>query len=299
MRGAKSVIMLVLSVFLSSVVNNDCLCGERADEGTVLNESISVQNINVLTAIELLRVISFDNAKYENNNNISAQVEWLIAKLEKDPPKFPESLRKYISVLKMIKDFSSETAGRADIDSLNSGMRHALFEARDAELSEKGALPVKRFWKLSLGKQSSQGSRPNCAATSIHMLLSYYGIKVESPVKLAKIINYPGSGATVKSILDYMAERKINFRYYVGCMTDLREQISGGNPVLVLQAAGLNYREQPYNSGHVRIAVGYDDNKETVNVIDPNYGNRKFEISYSDFELLWLPGGFYCIVLER
>ena len=301
MHTGRLVLALVLSVILCPLINGKCLSAESAGAKPDDNKNISIQNINILTAIEVLRVIAFDNAKYGNNNqSLASQIDWLAGRLEKEEKGEPlKSVRNYILALKMIKDFNSMAKTTDEGEKINSEIRKLLFDARDNERLREHNPPVKKFWKLSIAKQSNQGSRPNCAATCINMLLNYYRINVESPTKLAKIINYPGTGATVEAILGYLNERNIPFRYYMGSLTDLREQISGGNPVLVLQAAGLDYRKKQYKTGHVRLAVGYNDATETVDVIDPNYGNRKFKISYSDFELLWLPGGFYCIVLER
>ncbi len=300
MCTGRLILALILSGIFCPLINGKCLSAESAGVRPDYNENISIQNINVLTAIEVLRVMAFDNAKYGNNNQtLAPQIDWLAARLKKEETEPLKSVRNYILALKMIKDFHSMTKTPDEGEKINSDIRKLLFDARDNELLRKHNPPVKKFWKLSIAKQSNQGSRPNCAATCINMLLNYYRINVESPTKLAKIINYPGTGATVEAILNYLNESNIPFRYYMGSLTDLREQISGGNPVLVLQAAGLDYRKKQYKTGHVRLAVGYNDATETVNVIDPNYGNRKFKISYSDFELLWLPGGFYCIVLER
>ncbi|MBN2189906.1 MAG: hypothetical protein JW728_01680, partial [Candidatus Aureabacteria bacterium] len=177
MRAAKLILPVIIFAVLSLCVGGNCF----PDTIAAYNEDISIQNIKVLTAIEVLRVITFDNAKYGNNNNaLIPQIDWLVGKLEKDKGEPSKSVRNYITALKMIKDFNSMAKTADEEERANSDIRKLLFDARDDELLRGHVPPVKKFWRLSIAKQANQGSRPNCAATCINMLLSYYGISVES-----------------------------------------------------------------------------------------------------------------------
>ncbi|KYQ89582.1 hypothetical protein DLAC_09538 [Tieghemostelium lacteum] len=65
----------------------------------------------------------------------------------------------------------------------------------------------------------------------------------------------------------------------------IKQLVSQDVPVIVLMAYALNDR-----GGHFRVVIGYDDITETVVTLDPWDRNNQptlFNISYTDFEIMW------------
>ena len=231
---------------------------------------------------------------------LSKRIDQLIEKLQSEKenldPKLLPAVKKYIFALSKVENIPALVKEGHCLETINSEIRAVILSARNSELEAAGKQPIKKFWKLFLPKQSNQGNKPDCVATSLHMLLRYYAIPVVSPSKLAERINIQRYlGTTIENVEKYMDERKIPYNSYSSSITDLKEKISMGNPVLVFQISSM---ERPF--GHARLAVGFDDQKGVISVIDPNFGNRKLEISYDDFDLFWLLSyRFQAIVLTR
>ncbi len=230
------------------------------------------------------------------SKRIDRLLEKLQSKKETLDPKLLPAVKKYIFALSKIKDIPELEKKGNRLETINSEIRKVILSARNSELEAAGKQPIKKFWKVFLPKQSDQGNKPDCVATSLHMLLRYYAIPVVSPSKLAERINIQRHlGTTTEKVEKFLDERKIPYNSYSSSITDLKEKISTGNPVLVFQISSM---ERPF--GHARLAVGFDDQKGVISVIDPNFGNRKLEISYDDFDLFWLLSyGFRAIVLTR
>ena len=141
-------------------------------------------------------------------------------------------------------------------------------------------------WELQFKKLYSQGRRPDCAPTCIAMLCEYYNIPHEPSWKIGRKIRSKGTikttGTTVFNIVKELKSMGLYVCIYSSNVSDLKEKIEAGTPVLVIQQYSIDKPD-----GHVRIVIGFNNMTETFTVIDPNYGNKKCYIKYSEFLKLW------------
>jgi len=153
----------------------------------------------------------------------------------------------------------------------------------------------RKYWQIGFERLHSQGRRPDCVPTCIATIYDYYHIKHNPAWKIGRRIRSKWygkeSGTSLYNAIQELKRGRLNVCVYSGSISDLKEKIETGTPVIVLQ----DYSEKR-KGGHARIVAGFNDMKSELTVIDPNFGNKKCYVSYKKFMELWEDFSF-CTIL--
>lgn len=117
-----------------------------------------------------------------------------------------------------------------------------------------------------------------CGPASLAMVLSYWGNYV-SQENIADLVINPDNLTKCENLAKYARSLGFNAFYDSIIIEELKENISLGYPIIVLQRFSLDYPE-----GHFRVVIGYND--ETIITHDPLLGEN-YNLSYDDFVELW------------
>jgi tetratricopeptide (TPR) repeat protein len=120
--------------------------------------------------------------------------------------------------------------------------------------------------------------KPNyCGPAALAMLANYYGTSV-SQDEIAGAIYLPDIGGTLTSELsDYARRFNLWVRQYRGSLSDVREKLAAGVPLLVLGKFG----EQT----HYFIVLGWDSFRQVVTVHSDT--RPRYEMSVEEFQKRW------------
>jgi Peptidase_C39 like family len=121
-----------------------------------------------------------------------------------------------------------------------------------------------------------------CASSSMTMILKYNGLNVtfDDVYKIAgppPIINYSGVDQWIQK--DFGLTLKL---YPNRTVQDIIKAIDLGYPVMVLQVKWTND-----STGHNRVVIGYDLDRNEFIVNDPSDFGPNFRIPFATFEELW------------
>lgn len=117
-----------------------------------------------------------------------------------------------------------------------------------------------------------------CGPASLAMVLSYWGEYVSQENIADSVIN-PDNLTKCENLAKYAKSLGFNAFYDSITIEELKENISMGYPIIVLQRFSLDY-----SWGHFRVVIGYD--VETIINHDPLQGEN-YNLSYDDFVELW------------
>lgn len=123
-----------------------------------------------------------------------------------------------------------------------------------------------------------------CGPSSITQVLRYYGI----PATLAEVsrATRPSerSYMTAQAIVQFAPTRGLGARLYRGgSVQAVRRGVAMRVPLIVLHDVTVSGRVVP----HWRVAVGFDDARRVVHVVDPLLG--RVLVPYATFERAWSP----------
>lgn len=139
---------------------------------------------------------------------------------------------------------------------------------------------------LSQWDSTASLSKNDCGATSVAMVLNYYGTTCTSD----EVFKKTGAGQGYISFEQLQkACNDYGFKTEVSYTNDLKQYIDKGiPPVTVVHYGLIPNRQDTFTGAHIFTVVGYDDNGYFVN--DPNYwsprreeGHNKF-IPFKDFD---------------
>ena len=150
-------------------------------------------------------------------------------------------------------------------------------------------------WEIQIRKMSPQGRRPDCVPTCIAMICEYYNVKHDPPWKIGRRIRSRGfgklSGTSIQNTIKELKQSGLKVAAYSGNLKDIKQKIETGVPVLIFQEYS---KEMPLL--HARIVIGYNNLKNELTIIDPNFGNSKTQMKYDVFLSLW-DGTSNCTIL--
>jgi uncharacterized protein len=133
---------------------------------------------------------------------------------------------------------------------------------------------------------------PNyCGPASLCSLLTFYNVKTDQKDIGSCVYDGETRGTNAGDLLLYCREHGLSAYSLNGKLGDLKQFISQGYPVIVLQ----DYAQDDA-SGHYRVAVGYDDESGTITFRD-SMRPDPLEMKYSDFDLLWNRRGRWAMLV--
>jgi ABC-type bacteriocin/lantibiotic exporter with double-glycine peptidase domain len=132
-----------------------------------------------------------------------------------------------------------------------------------------------------------QQGKNECAPTSLSMILSYHGIS-ESTISLKNNLKWHAEkGVSYQDVIRF-PYRNYGLDVAFAGQGDLRKLIAElpkNSPVMVRQWANDQEKLRKF-TGHWRIAVGYDQEKEIIYLHDPLF-KKTISLSYREFLNLW------------
>lgn len=118
-----------------------------------------------------------------------------------------------------------------------------------------------------------------CGPAAMASVLNYRGLRI-TPEEVAREIYSESARGSLNIDMVFFAERKgMKATQYSGSLADLKKNVDGSNPVIVLVDFGfLNYRKD-----HFMVVVGYD----SVSVIAHSGKNSFLTVPNEDFLKSW------------
>ncbi len=151
--------------------------------------------------------------------------------------------------LTLYRALSAESAD----DRVSAGVR------RIVKLLEDPAAPAKRRARLHEFPSVAQ-LRDHCGPASCELYLRFFGIPADQ-VEIARQIKIPGGGTPVYAMRKFLETAGFEVRRIEADLPTLRKVIDLGIPLIL--------EEEYSTSRHVAVAMGYDDEREIVEVQDP------------------------------
>ena len=151
---------------------------------------------------------------------------------------------------------------RAAFDRLGraAGQSHYVELARrNARLLSRPDVQQRRWCRLTAFPTVAQ-LRSHCGPASCELYLRYFGVPA-SQVEVARAIKEPESGTPVYRMRRFLDQAGFHTRRVEAKLPLLRRLIDAGVPVIM--------EERYAESGHVAVAIGYDDIREILEVQDP------------------------------
>jgi predicted double-glycine peptidase len=131
-----------------------------------------------------------------------------------------------------------------------------------------------------------------CGPAALATVLGYWGIDA-SLEEIAADTFHPAVQAThVSDLVRFCTGRGVNARMYRGNLPDLKRRVADNVPMVVLQMS-----RWPAGSAHYRVVIGYDDDLQSLIVLDPDRPGV-WRILYHEFTRLWRPCG-RCTLLVK
>lgn len=130
---------------------------------------------------------------------------------------------------------------------------------RNARLLARSDVHQKRWCRLTAFPTVAQ-LRSHCGPASCELYLRYFGVPA-SQVEVARAIKEPESGTPVYRMRRFLEQAGFHTRRVEAELPLLRRMIDVGVPVIM--------EERYAESGHVAVAIGYDDIREILEVQDP------------------------------
>ncbi len=141
-----------------------------------------------------------------------------------------------------------------------TGASHYIDLARrNARLLARADVHQRRWSRLTAFPTVAQ-LRSHCGPASCELYLRYYGLPA-SQVEVARAIKEPDSGTPVYRMRRFLEKAGFHARRIEAELPMLRKLIDAGIPVIM--------EERYAQSGHVAVAIGYDDIREILEVQDP------------------------------
>ncbi|MCX7987892.1 MAG: C39 family peptidase [Thermodesulfovibrio sp.] len=128
-----------------------------------------------------------------------------------------------------------------------------------------------------------------CGPTSLSMVLNFMGMKV-SPSEIADEIYSKGAkGTSDFDMIFYLKKRGLKAKHYRGSLSDLKDKIMKGNPLIVMVDEGFWF----YKKYHYMVVLGFNDNEVIVN----SGKNEKERIKMEHFIKKWEKTDFWTLYI--
>lgn len=123
-----------------------------------------------------------------------------------------------------------------------------------------------------------------CGPSSLTQVLGYYGIRATLSDVSRQTRASDRSYMTADAIVRFAPTRGLDARLYRGGSVDaVRRGVALRVPLIVLQDVTVSGKVV----AHWRVAVGFDDARQVVHVVDPLFG--RVAVPYGAFERAWVP----------
>jgi ABC-type bacteriocin/lantibiotic exporter with double-glycine peptidase domain len=146
----------------------------------------------------------------------------------------------------------------------------------------KQTKPVAQNIKLVVPYEPNLGN--TCFSSCFAMVMRYWNkdVHVQDIVKIVGLP--PFHGYDHQELNSWMAKNyNLRFKYLPNStIDDIKIYLSEGYPIIVHQT--MSFKD---TSGHNRVVIGYDDNKNVFITNDPSRFGLNYEIPYSVFKDLW------------
>lgn len=130
-----------------------------------------------------------------------------------------------------------------------------------------------------------------CGPTSLAMVLNFLGIKI-SPSEISKEIYSKGAGGTSEfDMIFYLKKLGLKAKHYRGTLSDLKEKIKNGNPIIVMVDEGYWF----YKKYHYMVVVGFNDSEIIVNSGE----KEKERIKLENFMEKWKKTDFWTLYIQE
>jgi ABC-type bacteriocin/lantibiotic exporter with double-glycine peptidase domain len=130
-----------------------------------------------------------------------------------------------------------------------------------------------------------------CGPASLAGVLNYLGLGT-TPQKIAEdVFSKTARGTLTIDMVLYAQEKGFSATDYSGSITDLREKIDTGSPIIVMVDYGL----WVWQKNHFMVVVGYNDGGIVAN----SGGNERQFITNNRFVDIWKRTGFWSLLIRK
>lgn len=129
-----------------------------------------------------------------------------------------------------------------------------------------------------------------CGPSALAGVLNYWGVKV-TPEEISKeIFSKTARGTLNIDMLLYAQKKGLNAVQYNGSLSDLKENIDSGFPVIVMVDLGISF----FKANHFMAVTGYNEKGVIV-----NSGREKDKFLYEkDFLNAWVKTGYWTLLIK-
>lgn len=120
-----------------------------------------------------------------------------------------------------------------------------------------------------------------CGPASLASVINYWGGSVTMDAAAGQIFSKRMAGTLPMDMLIYAKEAGFDAMYYNGGFDDLKRKLSEKTPLILF----LNMGYDLYPLGHYIVAVGFDDNAQTVSAYSDMDGKAVF--TYESLDSAW------------
>lgn len=133
---------------------------------------------------------------------------------------------------------------------------------------------------------------PNyCGPAALSSVMQFWGEDTDQKKVAKSVYDWRIQATNGADMLLYARDKGYSAYSWNSSLSDLKKKLDAGLPVIVLQDISLYDK-----SGHFRVAIGYDDAKQVIRVMDP-YEVEKDAIPYSTFNKLWDSHGNWGLIV--
>ncbi len=129
-----------------------------------------------------------------------------------------------------------------------------------------------------------------CGPASLSSLLAHWKLRVDQRTIARTAFDSRSSDTNGADLLFYCRDSGLAAYSFNGTLRGLKEMIARGFPILILQEMS---RKRP--EGHFRVAVGYNDEAQTITLRD-GWDAGYVVLSYTEFDSLWSKRGRWALV---
>ncbi|HOK54749.1 MAG TPA: C39 family peptidase [Armatimonadota bacterium] len=130
-----------------------------------------------------------------------------------------------------------------------------------------------------------------CGPAALAMVLNYWGVKTDQEAIGKKVYDQSLRATNGADMIIFARDKGCSAYSWNSSLDDLKEKLTDGVPVIVLQDSSVTDR-----SGHYRVVTGYDDNAKVFFIHDP-YEPQTKEMPYDLFQSLWQRHGNWSLLV--